>query len=49
MSKTDRLSFIAQIASRAGRVLARLAESGSSPAQARRVLRRTCPRLVLAR
>jgi hypothetical protein len=49
MSKTDRLSFIANVAGRVNRVLSRLAAAHMSPHQARRVLRRTCPKLHLNR
>lgn len=48
MSKTERLTLIQSIAGRVNRVLARLVEANTPPAQARRVLRRTCPKLKLA-
>lgn len=49
MSKNDRLSLVREIASRPFRVVARLAAAGMNEAQARRTLRRTCPRLHLNR
>ena len=47
MSKSDRLNYIRNIASRAMRVLSRCADAGLSPSQSKRVLARTCPRLHL--
>ncbi len=47
MSKNDRLSLVRSIATRPFRVLSRC--EGMTPAQAARVLRRTCPRLNLNR
>lgn len=49
MSKTDRLSFIRDCATRAIRVLTRCADAGLTVPQSARVLRRTCPRLQLVR
>lgn len=43
MSKQDRLSLVREIATRPARVLAKL--DGYSVNQAKRILRRTCPRL----
>lgn len=48
MSKNDRMTLIQSIASRASRVLDRLAAAHMSPDQARRILRRTCPRRHIA-
>lgn len=45
MSKNERQSLIASIAGRVNRVLSRLADANMTAHQARRVLRRTCPRL----
>ncbi len=47
MSKSDRLSFIAALATKPARVLSKL--DGYSVNQARRILRRACPRLNLSR
>lgn len=47
MSKTDRLSYIRDIASRPARILNRLSDAGCNVNQARRVMRRVCPRLNL--
>jgi hypothetical protein len=47
MSKHDRLQFIARLATKPARVLSRL--DGFSPEQAKRVLRRVCPKLHLNR
>lgn len=49
MSRSDRLTLIQSIAGRVNRVLTRLAAAHMSPNQARRVLRRTCPKLHLNR
>jgi len=46
MSKTDRLSLVREIATRPARILSKL--DGFTPEQAKRVLRRTCPKLKLA-
>lgn len=48
MSKQDRLCLVRAIASRPLRVLAQLADAGMTVTQARRALRRTCPRLHLS-
>ena len=47
MSKTDRYAYIRAVATRPTRVLSALASAHFTPAQAARVLRRTCPRLAV--